>query len=179
MVEPSVADFRTRFATFSKVTAALYSPSIHSPFLLKTRRLREVIGKPRPNNGFRKQNPALATAGQPTQMIHVSEKKLAANRVNAKLSRGPKTPEGKARSAQNAVRHGLLAAISKLSVESRQGYSDRVQGYYDQFRPKTSSNSAWSRKWRSHAGTSPRLRHRKPDAPRRSGRLRQGAPAPH
>ena len=69
-------------------------------------------------------------------MIHVAEKKLAANRANAKLSRGPKTPEGKARSTQNAVRHGLLASISKLSVESRQGYSDYVQGYCDQFRPK-------------------------------------------
>ena len=70
-------------------------------------------------------------------MIHVSEKKLAANRANGALSHGPKTPEGKARCSQNAVRHGLLADISKLSVESRQGYSDHVQGYYDQFRPKS------------------------------------------
>ena len=57
-------------------------------------------------------------------MIHVSEKKLAANWANSKLSSGPKTPEGKVRSSRNAVRHGILADISKLSVENLEGYSD-------------------------------------------------------
>jgi hypothetical protein len=36
-----------------------------------------------------------------------SSRKAEANRVNAKLSTGPKSAEGQARSAQNARRHGL------------------------------------------------------------------------
>ncbi len=40
----------------------------------------------------------------------VSEKRLAANRENAKRSTGPRTPEGKARSAQNARKHGFRGA---------------------------------------------------------------------
>jgi hypothetical protein len=36
-----------------------------------------------------------------------SERKLAANRVNAKRSTGPRTARGKSRASQNALRHGL------------------------------------------------------------------------
>jgi hypothetical protein len=47
-------------------------------------------------------------------LIRVSEKKLAANRANARLSRGPSTPQGKERSSQNACKHHLYAKKHKL-----------------------------------------------------------------
>jgi hypothetical protein len=39
-----------------------------------------------------------------------SPKQLAANRANAANSTGPKTPQGKARSARNSVKHGFTAS---------------------------------------------------------------------
>src|SRR5580698_892277 len=39
-----------------------------------------------------------------------SPEQLAANRANAAHSSGPKTPEGKARSAQNSLKHGFTAS---------------------------------------------------------------------
>jgi|SRR6478609_4833743 len=38
-----------------------------------------------------------------------SEKQIAANRMNAKKSRGPRSAGGKARASRNATRHGLAA----------------------------------------------------------------------
>jgi len=50
----------------------------------------------------------------------MNEKKLAANRMNALKSTGPKSPSGKAASSKNAVKHGLLAQTPIISgVESR------------------------------------------------------------
>jgi len=40
----------------------------------------------------------------------ISEKRLAANRENAKRSTGPRTPEGRARSSRNAVKHGFRSS---------------------------------------------------------------------
>ena len=46
--------------------------------------------------------------------------KIAANRRNALRSTGPRTPEGKARSSQNASKHGLLSREVLLPGEDRE-----------------------------------------------------------
>jgi hypothetical protein len=46
----------------------------------------------------------------PTPQQPVSQKRLAANRANAAKSTGPRTPQGKARSAQNGRKHGFTAS---------------------------------------------------------------------
>jgi hypothetical protein len=55
----------------------------------------------------------------------VSERKLAANRRNAKRSTGPKTPAGKAAVRYNALKHGLLA--KEVVVTASDCPEDRVE----------------------------------------------------
>lgn len=49
----------------------------------------------------------------------VSERKLAANRENAKRSTGPRTVEGKATSSFNALKHGFLAKQIVFSPDGK------------------------------------------------------------
>lgn len=46
-----------------------------------------------------------------------TEAQITANRNNAQTSTGPRTPEGKAKVAQNAVKHGLLAREAVVTGE--------------------------------------------------------------
>jgi hypothetical protein len=54
-----------------------------------------------------------------TDANSISEAKLRANRANAKLSCGPKTDAGKARSRLNALKHGLTARTSWPGQDAR------------------------------------------------------------
>jgi len=68
----------------------------------------EDIFAPDPDELAGVQSAALPASGHemPTTKL-TSDRKRASNAVNAKKSTGPKTPEGKARSSQNAETHGL------------------------------------------------------------------------
>jgi hypothetical protein len=52
-----------------------------------------------------------------------SIRQIEANRRNAQLSTGPKTEEGKSRSRQNAVRHGLTAETVISTLEDADDYA--------------------------------------------------------
>ncbi|MES1258424.1 MAG: hypothetical protein ABUS51_08335 [Acidobacteriota bacterium] len=51
-----------------------------------------------------------------------TQKQVEANRNNAKHSTGPRTPQGKARAALNAWRHGLTGQVATLPEEDRQAF---------------------------------------------------------
>ncbi len=51
-----------------------------------------------------------------------TEAQIRANRSNAQKSTGPRTPEGKAKSARNATKHGLTAQHIVLSTEDQEVY---------------------------------------------------------
>ena len=65
-----------------------------------------------------------------------SPRRLAANRANARRSRGPVTPEGKARVALNAVKHGLRAKALVLTNEDKQAFLEYRTAYYAELNPQ-------------------------------------------
>jgi hypothetical protein len=58
------------------------------------------------------------------------------NRANAEHSTGPRTPEGKARSSQNALRHGLTARATLLPTEDPAVYQRHSQKFLDEYHPQ-------------------------------------------
>ena len=68
--------------------------------------------------------------------MSASAVQIEANRANALLSTGPRTPEGKERSARNAVRHGLTSAAAFLPNEDPQAYQDFCRKLIDDLRPQ-------------------------------------------
>ena len=60
-----------------------------------------------------------------------------ANQENAQLSTGPKTEEGKARSAQNARTHGLTALVVATKGEDAAAYSVFQESYLKELDPQT------------------------------------------
>lgn len=71
-----------------------------------------------------------------------SEAQINANRQNALLSTGPKSPEGKAASALNGLRHIGLARSVLLKTESPEKFCALLDTYYDEHNPRTATERA-------------------------------------
>ena len=61
---------------------------------------------------------------------------LAANAANAQLSTGPRTPEGKQRSARNALTHGLTAREVVILPGERPAFDEMRADLEDDLRPQ-------------------------------------------
>jgi len=72
----------------------------------------------------------------------ISEKKRAANKANAALSKGAITPVGKYNSARNNTRHGILADVVLIKGESRERFTALVHSFFNEFHPKTPAEIA-------------------------------------
>ena len=64
-----------------------------------------------------------------------SAAQIAASRANGAKSRGPKTPEGKAIAAQNAIRHGCLAKLTVMAGEDEQAFMQLSANLIHAFHP--------------------------------------------
>jgi hypothetical protein len=65
----------------------------------------------------------------------VSEARLAANAANARLSTGPSTPAGKAKSSVNAVTTALTGRTVLLPSDDGAAYRQHLQDFADEFHP--------------------------------------------
>ena len=65
-----------------------------------------------------------------------TETQRAAARANGAKSQGPTTPEGKAKSALNSLRHGLLAGLLVLRTESDAKFLAILNRYLDEYHPE-------------------------------------------
>ena len=68
--------------------------------------------------------------------MSASATRIEANRANAQHSTGPRTPEGKQRSALNATRHGLTGQQPVLPTEDPQAYQEFCGQFRADLKPK-------------------------------------------
>jgi hypothetical protein len=67
-------------------------------------------------------------------MTTSSPERMVANRANAQKSTGPKTPEGRAASRMNALKHGLLSQEVLVSGPHRHESEFELFALHDRFR---------------------------------------------
>jgi hypothetical protein len=65
-----------------------------------------------------------------------SQKRIDANRRNAKKSTGPRTPEGKSRSRFNGLKHGLTATVPVIPGEDPAVYEARLEAMIESSPPR-------------------------------------------
>src|SRR3954465_6440928 len=66
-----------------------------------------------------------------------TEAQKLASRLNGQKSRGPKTAEGKAISARNAMKHGLNSAGLVLWCEKKEKYLEYLEDLTAEWQPET------------------------------------------
>jgi hypothetical protein len=66
----------------------------------------------------------------------LSEARQTANVANARLSTGPRTDDGKARSSQNARKHGLTAIQLVIAAEDREEFDELLRQLQSDILPK-------------------------------------------
>ena len=64
-----------------------------------------------------------------------TEAQIAANRLNAEKSTGPRTPEGKEKAAQNSLKHGLFAREGVIRGEDWEEYEMHREALLGQLAP--------------------------------------------
>ena len=64
-----------------------------------------------------------------------SQAKSDAARANGAKSKGPATPQGKARSSQNALKHGLTATFTVLPGESQEDFEALLEDHLTLYQP--------------------------------------------
>jgi hypothetical protein len=73
----------------------------------------------------------------------VTPKQIAANQRNALLSTGPNTDAGKAKSRQNALKHGLCAMVLDVPGEDPAVFDQRLNDWNSELNPHGSSLDAY------------------------------------
>jgi hypothetical protein len=81
-----------------------------------------------------------------------TEAQIEASRANGRRSQGPVTPEGKARSSQNAYRHGLLAATMTLRTEDKDAFGQYLDQHLQRFQPADDVELNLVEKWSAPPG---------------------------
>ena len=69
--------------------------------------------------------------------LPLTERRLAANRRNARRSTGPRTIEGKAKVARNPVKHGFFVAQQKWTPAQHREFEELRAGLRDEFTPRS------------------------------------------
>jgi len=64
-----------------------------------------------------------------------SANQAKASRENGAQSKGPVSPEGKLKVAQNALKHGLTAKHVVLTTENEAAFNEMQKVFYDRFQP--------------------------------------------